>query len=187
VRTRLHTARLAVLAIVLAGAPLGAQQTPSPRADSADVATPDAIVTALYDVISGPASQPRDWDRFRSLFYPGGRLVYAQTTAAGEEFVHPMTVEDFIRIVTRLYARDGGFFERDVGHRIDQFGNVAHVFTAYETRRSGPDGPVVSRGINSVQLVRHQGRWWVVNVAWDTERPGNPIPPEYLQRSNPQR
>ena len=186
----LHTTCFAVLAVAAAFAPLAAQQTAAPAAGSAtaatpaanpaDVASPEAITTALYDVISGPAAQPRDWNRFRSLFYPGARLVYAQTTPGGEELVHPMTVEDFVRIVTPIYASGGGFWERDIGHRIERFGNVAHVFTAYETRRSGPDGPVVARGINSFQLVRHQGRWWVVNIAWDTERPGNPIPPEFL-------
>lgn len=189
---RSHALVPTLLTAVLACAPVAAQQTAppqaapapaaSPAADPADVATPEALLTALYDVISGPAAQPRDWDRFRSLFYPGARLLYAQTTPAGEEFLHPMTVDDFVRIVTPIYATGGGFWERDVGHRIDRFGNVAHVFTAYETRRSAPDGPVVARGINSVQLVRHEGRWWVVNLAWDTERPGNPIPPEMLRR-----
>lgn len=176
---------LPVLALIAASAPAPAQQTPAPAeaaapaANPEDVATPEAIVTALYDVITGPAEEARDWDRLRSLFLPGARLVYLQTTQAGEERLHPMTVEDFIRIVTPLYATGGGFWERDIGHRIDRFGNVAHVFTAYETRRAA-DGPVVARGINSVQLVRHEGRWWVANLAWDTERPGNPIPPEYL-------
>lgn len=188
--TWLHVTRFAVLAIAAACAPVGAQQTAAPAADPAlaavppanpaDVATPEALTTALYDVISGPAAQPRDWDRLRSLFYPGARLLYAQTTPAGEELLHPMTVEDFIRIVTPIYASGGGFWERDIGHRVERFGNVAHVFTAYETRRSGPDGPVVARGINSCQMVRHEGRWWIANIAWDTERPGNPIPPEFL-------
>lgn len=183
---------LALAAAAVGCAPAGVRQTPAPApaaepavtvttpAMPADVASPEAIVTALYDVISGPGSQERDWNRFRSLFLPGARLVFAQTTQAGEERLHPMTVEDFIRIVTPVYATDGGFWERDVGSRIDRFGNVAHVFTAYETRRAAPDGPVVARGINSVQLVRHDDRWWVVNIAWDSERPGNPIPPQYL-------
>lgn len=182
--TWLHPARLAALAILLACAPLAAQQTAAPAARPSDVASIDAIVTALYDVISGPGEQPRDWDRFRSLFLPGARLLYSRTNQAGEEQLHAMTVEDFIRIVTPVYARGGGFWERDVAHTTDQFGNVAHVFTSYETRPAA-DGPVVARGINSVQLVRHQGRWWVASLAWDTERPGNPIPSEYQAPSRP--
>lgn len=183
-RTRLHMLRSTVLVVAIASTPLAAQQSATPAARPADVATPEAITTALYDVISGPAEQPRDWDRFRSLFLPGARLLYSQTNPAGDEQLHPMTVEDFIRIVTPIYARGGGFWERDVAHTIDRFGNVAHVFTSYETRPAA-DGPVVARGINSVQLVRHQGRWWVANIAWDTERPGNPIPPEYAAPRRP--
>lgn len=185
----LHAAGLAVLFAVTASAPVAAQETAAPTASApaaapADVATPEAIVTALYDVISGPGTEARDWDRFRSLFLPGARLVYAQITPAGEERLHPMTVEDFVRIVTPVYATGGGFWERDAGHRIGRFGNVAQVFTACETRRTAPDGPVAARGVNSVQLVRHQGRWWVASLIWDTERPGNPMPPEFARPPN---
>src|SRR5450432_4263344 len=52
-----------------------AAPTAAPAANPADVASPDAILAATYDVISGPAGQQRDWDRFRSLFYPGARLI----------------------------------------------------------------------------------------------------------------
>jgi len=39
-----------------------------------DVDTVDHLVASLYDVVSGPGGQ-RDWDRFRSLFVPDGRIV----------------------------------------------------------------------------------------------------------------
>ena len=154
-----------------------------PAADPEDVASPQALVTALYEVISGPAEEERNWDRFRSLFLPGARLVMSQTTPTGEERLRPMSVEDFIELASPLY-RQAGFWERDIGSKVDRFGNVAHVFTAYETRRASDDGPVVARGINSVQLANHQGRWWVVNIAWDSERPDNRIPEQYLEQQN---
>src|SRR5215216_1186711 len=47
----------------------------TPVANPADVASMDSIIAALYDVISGPAGKKRDWDRFRSLFAPGARLI----------------------------------------------------------------------------------------------------------------
>ena len=46
-----------------------------PEADPADVESIDAIIAALYDVISGPIGEKRDWDRFRSLFVPDARLI----------------------------------------------------------------------------------------------------------------
>ena len=52
-----------------------AQPATGPRA--ADSASSEAIIAALYDVISGPAGQARDWDRFRGLFAIGARLLPA--------------------------------------------------------------------------------------------------------------
>src|SRR5438552_15817010 len=70
--------RLAIAALVILPGILRAQaaaDTPPPRANPTDVASADAIIAALYDVISGPAGQARDWNRFRSLFARGARLI----------------------------------------------------------------------------------------------------------------
>src|ERR1700731_782583 len=40
-----------------------------------EVDSVDHLVASLYDVVSGPAGQ-RDWDRFRALFVPDGRLAW---------------------------------------------------------------------------------------------------------------
>ena len=78
-RPSLRTAAttLALLAATVAAtmpSPSSAQQNTAPPADPADVESIDAIITALYDVISGDAGVARDWDRFLSLFAPGGTL-----------------------------------------------------------------------------------------------------------------
>ena len=183
--------RMAVLAIAVACAPAAAQETPAPAAaaapaaNPADVESPEAMMDALYDVITGPSSQARDWNRFRSLFLPGARLIYLQVTPDGNAIAHPLPVEDFIRLAGPGYTQGAGFWETGIGRRIDRFGNVAHVFSAYESRTTAPDGPVAARGINTVQLVRQQGRWWVASMTWDEERPDNPIPAEYLVQPNP--
>jgi hypothetical protein len=182
----LRAGRWAVLAIVMACAPAAAQQTPAPAAahpaaDSVDVATPEAVVTALYDVISGPASAQRDWDRFRSLFLPGARLAFVHTAPNGRERLFGFSVDEFIQAAGPSYQQSAGFWERGIGHRTERFGNVAHVFTAYESRLAGPDAAVEVRGINSVQLIRNGGRWWITNLVWDEERAGNAIPAEILQ------
>src|SRR5580658_7280184 len=57
----------------LVGSLAGHPGWPSAKNPS-DVDTVEHLVAALYDVISGPAGKPRDWDRFRSLFLPDGRL-----------------------------------------------------------------------------------------------------------------
>jgi hypothetical protein len=182
----LYTGRLALLAIVVACAPLPAQQTTTPPAHAAapaalplDVASPEAIVTALYDVISGPAAQPRNWDRFRSLFLPGARLVFILPTPSGDRLFN-LTVDEFIQLAGPGYQSGAGFWETEIGVHTDRFGKVAQVFSAYESRVTGPSGDVAERGINSVQTIRHQDRWWITNLVFDTESPSNPIPPERL-------
>src|ERR1044072_469120 len=68
----------------------------TPAADSKDVATMDAIVAAVYDVISGPAGQKRNWDRFRSLFVPGARLISTGRRQTGEVGARVLTPEEDI-------------------------------------------------------------------------------------------
>jgi hypothetical protein len=138
-----------------------------------DVASLDAIMLAVYDVISGPAGQKRDWNRMRSVFTKNARLMPLAPTG-----LRSGGVEDYIAVSgPRLEAE--GFIEREIARRVEQYGNVAHVFSTYEARRQA-DGPVFARGINSFQLARHGGRWWVVSIMWQSETPQNPIPAHYL-------
>jgi len=129
----------------------------------------DAVVRATYDTISGPAGG-RDWDRFRALFAPGARLVPAIPTRS-----RVLTVEEFIAAASQAVARDA-FYERGVASRIEIFGNIAHVFSSYESRRA-PAGAPFARGVNSFQLVRDDaGKWRILTILWDEERAGNPWP-----------
>ena len=140
-----------------------------------DVASIDAIVAALYAVISGPAGQKRDWQRMRSLFVKDARMMPLH-----ERGLRVGTVEDYIAVSGPRLEKDG-FFEREIGRTTDEYGGIAHVFSAYEAR-STPDGAPIMRGINSLQLARHGGRWWVVSIMWQPETPAAPIPNRYLNR-----
>lgn len=151
----------------------------TPAARSVDVASVASIIAALYDVISGPAGQDRDWDRFRSLFTSGARLIVAAPAQNGRVPSRNMTVEEYVSSADPFLKRDG-FWEREIAHRVERYGNVAHVFSTYESRVNSADSAPFSRGINSIQLVTNGERWWVVTILWDFERPGNPIPREYL-------
>ena len=142
-------------------------------ADPADVASVDAIMRAVYDVISGPAGARRDWNRMRSLFTSNARLM--PLAANG---LRSGSVEDYINSSGPGLERDG-FFEQEIARKVEHYGDIAHVFSTYQARRTA-SGPVFMRGINSFQLVRHGGRWWVVSIMWQHEAPQRPIPPHYL-------
>ena len=157
----------------------------APAARPADVGSIESIIAALYAVISGPPGANRDWDRFRSLFTSGARLIVAAPSPEGRVPSRSMTVEEYVVAADPFLKRDG-FWEREIARRVERYGNVAHVFSTYESRVTTADSPPFSRGINSIQLVTNGERWWVVTILWDFERPGNEIPAEYLPRGNPE-
>lgn len=147
--------------------------------DTADVASVDAIIKAAYDVISGPAGEERDWDRFRSMFMEGARLIPTGREHSGETRHGLLTVEDYIsRAGPQL--ENNGFFEVEVARRMERYGSVVHVFSTYESRRNADDAEPFMRGINSFQLLYEKGRWWVVTIFWQPEYPDLPIPKQYL-------
>ena len=178
-----------LLAVCLAPA-LAAQQPtpdaprPTPAASPADVGSIDAILTALYDVISGSAGQARNWDRFRSLFVPGARLIPARPKPDGGAEAVVMDVEGYISRTSRFFEQNG-FFEKELARKTEQFGNIAQVFSTYASYRTAQDTTPFSRGINSIQLLKDGYRWWVVSIFWDAERPGLTLPPQYLPPSGP--
>lgn len=150
------------------------------KAKSADVESVDGIIGALYDVISGPAGQRRDWSRFRGLFAPGARLIPTGVRPDGSRAVRVMTPEDYAATSGPALERSG-FFEREIARRTERFGNVLHVFSTYESRRAVTDSTPFARGINSIQLVNDGSRYWVMTILWDSERKDNPIPATYLR------
>ena len=146
-------------------------QTPAKE----EFATVDSIIKAVYDVISGPAGQKRDWDRMRSLFQPEARMIAVGKTRTGEIRKRSMTVEEYIKANAEFLEKEG-FFEREASRKTEQFGNIAHAFSTYETRHKAEDEKPFMRGINSFQLWNDGKRWWVITILWQAEDPTNPLP-----------
>ena len=147
---------------------------PAPKPD--DVKSIDAIMTAVYDVISGPPGE-RDWSRFRSLFLPTARLTAATKGPDGAVRLRPMSADDYATRAGSYFLKNG-FFEHPIVNRVQTFGNVAQVFSSYESRHAAGEAPF-ARGINSFQLLNDGKRWWVVSILWDEERPDNPLPKDF--------
>src|SRR5205085_11756202 len=106
------------------------------EANPADVATIDSIITAVYDGISGPAGKKRDWERERSLYLPGARLIPTAMKAGTENMdlaPHILDIEGFIARVEPLFdAR--GFSEKEIVWPTEELGQMAHVWSTYESR-----------------------------------------------------
>jgi len=150
------------------------------EADPRDVESIDAIITAAYDVISGPAGKKRDWDRERSLYYPGARLIPTAKPGTNDGLAPQiLDVEGFIARVEPYFA-EHGFFEKEIARRTEQFGHIAQVWSTYESRHDADDPEPFGRGINTIQLFYDGNRWWIVNIFWQQESAEDPIPEKYL-------
>ncbi|MEY2500949.1 MAG: hypothetical protein QOI07_1283 [Verrucomicrobiota bacterium] len=150
--------------------------------DFNDLSSIEAIIDAAYAVISGPAGQQRDWERERSLFWPGGRLIPTAAKAGDNESAlvpQLLDVDAYIARVEPLF-REKGFYETELARRTEQFGQVAHVWSTYESRYRKEDPEPFMRGINSFQLFHDGARWWIVNIYWQHENAAHPIPDKYL-------
>lgn len=160
-----------------------AQPSPAPGSPPAaraeDTATPEAIVTALYDVISGPAGKVRDWERMRGLFHRSAKLVAIVKAGDGAPRTLVMAPDDYIARSGPMLEHDG-FFEREIHRRVDRLGDFANVWSTYEGRHAAADEQPFLRGINSIQLVHEGGRWFVLQVLWEQEHDAGPIPAQYL-------
>ncbi len=176
--------RLAAVVVLTLTASAPRAQEGWPRADPADVASIDAIMEAVYDAISGPADEARDWDRFRSMMHPEARLVPASRRPDGTAALRVLTVDDYVDLAGPLF-RDGpmfqgkGFYEVEVARRVERYGTVAHVWSTYESRLDPAEDPF-ARGINSFQLFWDGRRWHVLTIFWHQEDAATPIPAPYL-------
>lgn len=143
------------------------------------VQTLDGTINSLYSVISGEKGVERDWDFFKFLFMPGAKMI----PSAKKDSLYVLrylSPEDYIKSSGK-WLLDNGFFEKEISRKVDQFGNIAQVFSTYEAFYSESDETPFMRGINSIQLLYDNQRWWVVNIYWMQETPENPIPTIYLK------
>jgi len=154
----------------------------SKSANLADVESLDAIIAATYDVISAPARKKRDWDRERSLFISGARLIPTAVEAGRNDVdLAPqiLDIEGYIARAESFFAGQG-FYEKEIARRTEQFGHIAHVWSTYESRHNPDDPEPFMRGINSIQLFNDGRRWWIVSIYWQHESAVHPLPDRYL-------
>ena len=191
----LRSSLLLVCCYLLTGVAMGqtAQPTPqpspqqtaaapvTPAANPGDVNSIDAIVAAVYDVISGPAGKKRNWERMRSLFINGARLIPTSPRPPGGYGSRALTVDDYIARAEPFFEKEG-FYEKEAARRTETFGQIAHVFSTYESRHAPEDAKPFQRGINSIQLMNDGNRWWVVTIFWQGEDEKNPLPERYLKK-----
>ncbi|QCB54374.1 hypothetical protein E5675_07940 [Sphingopyxis sp. PAMC25046] len=134
-----------------------------------------AVIDEMYAMISGPKGT-RDWSRQTYCFHPEARQIRTWIDADGRATFRSMGLDDYARDTTPFFAAND-FYEIEIGRRIDLFGNIAHVWSAYEARNSLDDAEPERRGINSIQLFKDPDRGWrIMAMIWDNERADVTVP-----------
>src|SRR3954463_10289137 len=142
----------------------------------ADLAGIDQAIHGVYEVISGPPGQRRDFDRMRSMFAPGATLK-----AIGPKGLRGASLEDYIARNKDVLEREG-FTERELGRRVELWGNLATAWSSYDGRTA--NGSFHERGINSFQLVKVDGKWFVASILWQEETPAFPLPKNMIKQES---
>lgn len=145
------------------------------------VKTLDNTLKALYGVISGEKGEARDWELFRYLFKPDAKMIPTWENPAKITSARYMTPEDYIQR-SGPWLVENGFIEKEIYRTSNTFGPISQVFSTYECYHSVNDDKPFMRGINSIQLLYDNNRWWVVNIYWTQETKENPIPVNYLPK-----
>jgi hypothetical protein len=134
-----------------------------------DEAEIGAAIDEMYAMVSGPKG-PRDWSRQANCFLPDARQVRTWIDDHGRPQKLSMTLDEYRANTTPFFA-ENDFFEVETKRRIDRFGNMAHVWSNYEARRTPDEEPPERRGINSIQLFKDPDQGWrIVHMIWDNER-----------------
>jgi hypothetical protein len=149
------------------GAP-GGHMAGLPAAAPADVASPEAIVAAYYDALSGPAAKKRDWNRFLSLFFPGAQLLPAEGKGHSGTMPHSFSPSRYL-FDTESNMLQEGYIPKEIARSSQGFGKILHVWSTYEVRHAAGEAKPFVRGINSFQLFNDGRRWWIFDVVWQPE------------------
>ncbi len=137
-----------------------------------DIATLSGIISTAYQGISGEVGTSRQLEKMRTLYSPNA-LIFKNTQVNGKPSREVLTLDEFYGGMKD--TRESGFFEEEINREVRIFGNIAHVWSTYAIRYE-KNGPVISKGINSIQLHFKDNRWWIVSWGWDSEHKENKIP-----------
>lgn len=136
-----------------------------------DVQTIDALIKASYEVVSGEKGAKRQWERDNYLHHP--KAVYSYFDREQKKQA-TMTLQEFHKQTDEMVFGTA-FYENEVNREVRVFGNIAHVWSTYETRLE-KDGKVERRGINSIQLIFENHRWYIISWTFSGENDKNIIP-----------
>jgi hypothetical protein len=145
-----------------------------------NVATLDGIMKAYYDVVTVKKGEKVRYERDSLLHVAGAQVGWNQQGKDGKPHLKMVSLKEYHRMSDE-HLEKNGFYEIEISRKVENFGSIYHVFSTYETRNTY-DGPIIGRGINSIELFFDGTRFWIITWVFDDERKDNPIPSEYLTK-----
>lgn len=159
--------------MIILSTPVLARASDYPLVD--DVSSIDGVIKAYYGVVSGPAGFEYNHERDRSLHAPDAIITRFKDDGAFER----QTLTAATQVVDPWQE---GFYEIEINRIVEQFGNLAHVWSTFEMR-SSPDGVAQSRGVSSVSLYYRNDRWWI--ASWSSQNETDEmLPAKYAPESD---
>lgn len=122
------------------------------------------VLEQLYSVISFEEGGEPDFRGLSDVFSRHARIT--RLTPDGTDFMDRTTFASMVQSMLELGAYTS-FYEFEVARRIERFGDVAQVWSLYETRTHRAAQAALGRGVNSIQLIREAGEWRVLGLLWD--------------------
>ncbi len=142
------------------------------------LATAEAVVAELYDLVTFEPGTSPDWDRARSLFLPEAVVVLRTSRDATNQLTVEGWVADFEHFIVQQNVVETGFVEAIVKTVPWVFKDVAHILVLYEA--GFPNDERRQYGIDAFSLVKKEGRWWIAGILNEIPDRNNPIPAELL-------
>ncbi len=122
-----------------------------------DLATVDAVISALYESTRHTSEKPQDWERFRSLFVPNAVLVQAASIGSFE-----YSIDSFIEEAQYFRDRDPteDWYETELARETHQLDDVAHVFSVnvFGPSTEGSQPKRYTHSFNLVKMDEHERR-----------------------------
>jgi uncharacterized protein (DUF1697 family) len=173
VNTVRRIAAKVALALLFAMAPSSARAQ-APAADS-PLQSAEGVVRELYRYVTVEKGQVTDWEEVRKLFIPEAVIVLRVSKDASTVFDVQGWIDDFVAWNEKAHVKERGFSEKIIVLEPRVFRDIANVFVLYEAALTDSDRPP-SRGVDSIELIRKDGRWWIVSITNDLPNAENPIP-----------
>lgn len=133
-----------------------------------DLGEIDKVINNLYSYLTFEKKETPKLDKLKYIFY--GKGLFVNNSADEPNSYTLLEFKDIIHTQIRT-GKVLAFKEEELSSKVELFGKIAQCFSTYEAGYilAGRDDYITKRGINSIQLVKVNGKWLIVSVIWNEE------------------